>query len=111
MGEMITEIAIAALIVGLALTVVHLLAVWGNGGLSWLSKPPMSYVVGMTVLGVPYVALLLWWGERQPAGAFVVITIVGGTPVIAGHVAKKFRILQKENEILRGELKNEHRSG
>jgi len=101
---MITEIAIAALIVGLALTVVHLLAVWGNGGLSWLSKPPVSYVVGMIVLGTPYVALLLWWGAKRDAWAFAVMTVVGGAPIIVGHAIKKFRILQRENEILREEL-------
>lgn len=101
---MIIEIAIAALIAGLALTVVHLLAVWGNGGLRWLSKSPVSYIVGMTVLGTPYIALLLWWGEKRDACAFVVMVIAGGTPVIVGHAAKKFQVLRKENEILRGEL-------
>lgn len=101
------DIAITALIAGLALTVVHLLAVWGN--LPRLSKPPMSYIVGVATLGVPYVALLLWRGDRWAAVAFAATVSAGGAPVIVGHVVKKFQMLWKENEILREELKSGRR--
>lgn len=106
---MIIQIAITALIAGLALTVVHLLAIWSNGGLYCLGRPPVSYIVGVATLGVPYIILLLLWGNRQAAVAWAVTVVVGGTPIIIGHAAKKFQILQKENEILRGGLRDHER--
>lgn len=99
------------MVAGLSLTVIHLLAMWGARGLYRLSKPPMSYVVGMIVLGIPYIVLLLHWDEKRDACAFVVTVIVGGAPVIAGHILKKIRAIQKENEILRGELNGYGKEG
>jgi len=108
--RMTIETAIAALIAGLTLTVVHLLAVWGSGGLRWLSRPPQSYVMGVAILGAPYVVLLLMRGEQRSIIDFAVIIVGGGLPVIVGHFFKKFQVLQRENAILRGGLReNEQR--
>ena len=105
MTDKIIEIAIAALIAGLVMTVVHLLAVWNSEKLRGLSKPPTSYMVGTTVIGVPYLVLLWCWGaEKWYFYAFAVIVAVSGAPIIAGHVAKKFKTLRAENEVLRGGL-------
>ena len=103
------EIAIAALIAALVLTIIHLLAMWGNKHLERLSKPPISYVVGVAILGIPYCILLRYWGEILAIYAFVGIVAAGGAPVITGYILKKFRVLLKENEILRGELDESHR--
>jgi len=104
-GDMkIIEIAIAALIAGLTLTIIHLLAVWGKGRLSKLSEPPWSYIVGMTAISIPYVILLWHWGASWHVYAFVIIGGTGGAPVIIGHIAKKFTLLREENEVLRGGL-------
>ena len=103
---MIIEVAIAAFVAGIILTIIHLLAVWRGGRFRHLSKPPVSYITGIIALGIPYVILLLQWGDRRGAVTFAVIVIVGGIPVIVGYVAKWVKNLWRENEILRGELKN-----
>ena len=104
MTDKIIEIAIAALIAGLVMTVIHLLAVWNSGRLRCLSKPPTSYMVGVTIIGIPYLVLLWHWDEMWAFYAFMAIVAVSGAPIIAGHVVKKIAALRRENEILRGGL-------
>ena len=110
MAGKIIAIAIAAGFAALSLTVAHLLSVWGDNGLRRLSKPPTSYMAGVTILSIPYVALLWWWKDGWAITAWVAVVIAGGLPVIAGHIAKWVRTILNENRIFREELRGERRN-
>ena len=47
--------------------------------------PPWSYVTGLVLLGIPYLALLAYWRDWWAFMAAVAVVVGGGFPVIFGY--------------------------
>jgi len=58
-------------------------------------KPPLSYVAGLILLGIPFAGLMALWRDWWPLAAAAAIVGAGGSAVLFGH---KVRAKTEEEE-------------